>query len=160
MLILEFLKDILPVVGVLFATFIGGYISRKSQVDLFEKEWEKEKQAKIDKDVNEILKIYTEIIRLDGELALIEHHGNLREFNLNTYLEEMRPKLFNNYHLIHSDVASLIRSIDRKVEECDYYEEIDENNHEFLVDDYLKILTSIESHIEAHRKNKWGNINI
>lgn len=98
---------------------------------------------------------YNEILSINGQNRFILHiPRNKLEFEFELYNKEVRPVLYKNYHLFNSTIAANIRAIDRKVEECNYYEEWVEGAHELLCKLYQEIIDIIEKEIE-HIENKF-----
>jgi hypothetical protein len=150
--ILAFLNALLPVLSGIGGAFIGGYFTRKSQQDLLNKEIAREENKEKRKEARETLQLYNQILKIDGEEALVIHIGGpLDEFNIKIYQEKIRPIIYEKFHLIHKDVAAIIREIDHIIAKCNYMEEITDDDHILLSSYYSKLMIEIQSHIESYR---------
>lgn len=152
------MKDIIIIVisvlGTLSGAYLGGSYTRKSQLDLFKHQKEEEDRKINKKREEERMKVYIEVLKMNGQLYLIENAGgNHGTFNADHYEEYMRSTLYNNFHLLHQNVARTIGNIDACLSKCDFHEEITSEDHAFLCNLYSKLLKQIEAHIDEYRKN-------
>ncbi|MEK4201158.1 hypothetical protein [Cytobacillus sp. FSL K6-0265] len=151
--ILSILNIILPVVTGLGGAFIGGYFTRKGQMDLLDKEILREEMKEKRRDAIDRMRAYNHVMNIDGEKLLVEYIGGSQvEFDIKTYQNEIRPIIYENFHLINRDIAELILKIDNRYQECAFNEEISWEDHKLLADDYFKIIRLIKVHTEEYRK--------
>ncbi|MDO6657454.1 hypothetical protein [Anaerobacillus sp. 1_MG-2023] len=150
--LLKIITDTLPMIGALGGAFIGGFISKKSQHDLFKKELNKDRENERRKERRETLELYNEVLKIDGEQLLVTHlGGHYIEFDIDIYKDKVRPVLYLKYHLIDKDIATCIREIDHKIAECNFREEITNEEKDDLAHKYNKLIDSIHQHIEKYR---------
>lgn len=150
--ILAFLNALLPVLSGLGGAYIGGYFTRKSQHDLLTIEIAREESKEKRKEAIETLLIYNQIIKIDGEDLLVTFVGGSQvEFEINIYQDKIRPMIYEKFHLIHKDVADVIKQIDDTIQFCNFHEEITYEEHRGLADDYNKLIRIIQNHIENYR---------
>lgn len=147
--IFNFLTILITAVSGIGGAFIGAYFTRKSQLDLLIREENKEKRQ-VQK---EALEIYNRVLKVDGEsIVTIPVGGPIVEFDLKIYQDEIRPILFEKYHLIHDDVAKIVSEIDAIVQQCNFNEEITKEDHDDLCHKYYSLIDNIKKHIYDFRK--------
>lgn len=148
------LNIILPVITGLGGAFIGGYFTRKSQNDLLDKEIAREEIREKRNEVNKTMNVYNQIIKIDGEKLLVVHVGGPHvEFEIKLYQEFIRPLIYDNFHIIHKDVADLIKSLDDTIQFCSFNEELTWDDNKGLANEYYKLIKIIQKHIEDYRNN-------
>jgi len=152
--VLAFLKELIPVLSGLGGAFIGGYFTRKSQHDLLSKEIAREQNKEKRKEEIETLLVYNQIIKIDGEKLLVSHiGGSYNEFDINTYQDLIRPVIYEKFHLIHSDVAKVVKELDDAIQWGTYHEDASMEDHNGLCEDYFYLIKLIHNHIENYRND-------
>jgi len=153
--IINLIKDALPMLGALGGAFIGGYFTKKSQHDLFNKEIARDREIEIRKEERETLEIYNEVLKIDGENLLVTYiGGSFVEFDIHIYQTKIRPIIYLKFHLIHKDVADVIRALDYKIASCNFYEEINADEQSYLVKHYNELIDSMQRHVANYREMK------
>jgi hypothetical protein len=155
---LAILNVLLPVVSGLGGAYIGGYFTRKSQLELIAKEMSRDENKQKRSEKIETLIVYNNIMKIDGEEILITHvGGSFNEFDINSYQEKIRPIIYEKFHLIHSDVASYVKKIDDTIARCNYQQDATSHDHNILCDEYASLTYLIEKHIENYRNQNNTN---
>ncbi|MNO65009.1 hypothetical protein D3C76_557480 [compost metagenome] len=120
----------------------------KNEILKFEKQiqWEQEKLEMniIREERLNKLKIYNKVLKLDGEVTVLSSYPI--EFNIKSYEDNIRPILFEEYHIIDQDIKDITKKIDRIIKTCNMIEEIQGEHNEELVNNYVKLLNKIDNH--------------
>ncbi|WP_053215725.1 hypothetical protein [Niallia circulans] len=149
---IDILSIILPVISALGGAYLGGFFTRRVQNDSLRFTIEREEFKERKNEINETLLIYNKLLEIDGSHLMITHIGGSQiEFEINTYLEKIRPHIYEKFHLIHKDVAELIKEIDKAIQYCNFNEEITWAEHEGIAKNYYKLIEKVEQHIENYR---------
>lgn len=151
--VFEIFKIMVPILGTLGGTFLGVYFTRKTQLDLFTSETRIQKQKELSDRIEKTMKIYSEIVRADGEEVIVTRvGGHVTEFNFQIYVDKIRPIIFDGFIYIHSDVAKIVDGIDSRIAECNFNEEALTEDHLYLCSRYFELTSAIDSHLEDYRK--------
>lgn len=152
-ILLENFSAIIATSGTLIGAFLGYIFTRKTQNDSFDKQlaWEQEKRE-IDK-LEELTMIYNRILKVDGEKEVIDYNrGNKIELQTEIYIGEIRPILFEKFHLLHSDVASIVKEIDEVLVKWSVLEEEGyDGESEYIAGRYLDMINKINSYVDLLR---------
>jgi hypothetical protein len=152
------MKDILDFISKNLAVFtglIGLFLGSWTQRDLLKKQIIRDEKKEIRSDLKETLSIYNKVLKADGEHLIVVHVGGSQyDFELELYKNEIRPILYERYHLLHDNVAQAVASIDHGIQKCEHYEEIEREDHEFFNRAYHNMIRDIRKHIFEFRKNK------
>ncbi|GEM_PF-3470187 len=142
----EIFTGILPLLGV----FVGGIITYKTQTNTVEKQLEREIEKEKELKNIERLKVYSEILKLEGENLMIERIGGSQvEFNLGIYMEKIRPVLYSKFYLLDKNVAENVRKIDAVYLQLvfDDFEDDEGIHNESFIRLFNKIISDIQNHI-------------
>lgn len=154
------MKEFMP----LFASIVTGTITliavlltqrgnKKVQKDLLELQMKRDEMKERRNEIKETLEVYNKILKVDGENTLvIEEEGKIEEFDLNVYQNEVRPILFEKYHLLHDEVAKIVAYIDLDIKRCRLFGEVEESDHYGLCKDYNNLIRNIRKNIHDFRK--------
>lgn len=143
----------LPVIGTLGGAFIGSYYTSRSQHKLLKEQIKVERAKELENKEIETLKVYNEILKIDGQTLMVTRLGGpYNEFDVNDYQKEIRPVVYNSFHLLHHDVVNTIRNMDSQISEANYNEEITSLDSDWLATEYFRLIEQIERHIENYRK--------
>lgn len=154
--IIEIVRDIIPVLGALGGAYLGVYFTRKTQLDLFNREQMIE-QIKEKRDRTEkTMRVYSEIARSNGEEVIVSRvGGDITDFNFEIYINKIRPIIFDGFIYIHSDVAEIVDDIDSRLAECGFNEEALVDDHLYLCSKYFDLTALINSKLDAYRKQMY-----
>ncbi|MGH0685828.1 hypothetical protein [Bacillus mycoides] len=156
------MKEFMP----LFASIATGIVTltavwltqkgnKKVQKDLLELQIKREEMKEKRNDLKETLEIYNRILKVNGESTVIIDHGNggaLDEFDFNIYQKEVRPILYEKYHLLHDEVAMQVNGIDEIIRKCQFFEEVERIDHVQSCEKYSRIIRTIKQNIYNFRK--------
>lgn len=151
----ELLKMLIPAGAGIVGTVLGGFLTQRTQKSLLNKQLEREEFKEKTVEKKETLEIYNRILKIDGEHLLIVNVGkpNL-EFDLNVYKEKIRPVIYEKYHLLNKDIASIVAGMDEVIKMCNYYNEITDKDHDSLNRYYLDLIKKIKDQIVKFRNNE------
>ncbi|MED1299824.1 hypothetical protein P4U65_04545 [Bacillus pacificus] len=152
----EFIQAIGPgltVVSTLAAVWLTQKGNRKTQTNLLEQQIIRDEIKERRNEQKETLEVYNKILKVDGEnTVVIDEDGKLREFDFNIYQKEVRPILYEKYHLLHDEVAKIVACIDLDIKRCKLFGEIEESDHYGLCKDYDDLIKNIRKNIHDFRK--------
>ncbi|WAA10833.1 hypothetical protein [Fervidibacillus albus] len=152
-ILLELINAILPAISAIVGALIGGYFTRKAQHDLLDIEIAKEENKEKRRRETEVLTLYNKILKIDGEEMLVVHlAGPGNEFEIDIFVKKIRPLIYEKFHIVHKDIADLVRQIDEIIAACNYYEDFTLEDHQNLVRIYFKIISHVQRHIENYRE--------
>lgn len=116
-------------------------------------EWEQKKSE--DVKLEELTKIYNSILKVDGEKEVVDYNqGRKHELRVEIYMEEVRPLLFERFHLLHSDIAKLVKEIDEILLKWSVIEDEGyEGEIEYVSGLYLNIIDKINKYLDSLRMN-------
>ncbi|MFV5912483.1 hypothetical protein [Bacillus cereus] len=158
------MKELMP----LFASIVTGTITliavlltqkgnKKVQKDLLEIQMERDEMKERRKELIETLEVYNKILKVDGEnTVVIDEEGKLREFDFNIYQKEVRPILYERYHLLHDEVAMIVMLIDEDIKRCKLFGEIEDSDNYGLCKGYDDLIKNIRKNIHDFRKKGIG----
>ncbi|MFN6794183.1 hypothetical protein [Bacillus sp. TD11] len=156
----EFIPNIITGVCTLGGT-LGGVLltqkwSRQTQKDLLEQQMIRDESKEKRNELKETLEVYNRVLKVNGEyLFHINNGGPFLEFNADVYNKEIRPIIYEKYHLLDNDVALLVADIDDRIKKCVYYEEFTGEDNLYLNSEYDRLIKKIKGHIENfNRQNK------
>ncbi|MYL56346.1 hypothetical protein GLW20_02375 [Virgibacillus halodenitrificans] len=152
---LKILDSLIPVLAAIGGAFIGGHFTRKTQNDLVNLQRQLEERKEERQNIKDALSVYNNILKIDGEEMVISHIGGPEhEFEIECYQDKVRPIIYEKYHLIHADVAKLVRRMDDIIQKCNYYEEVSKEDNAFLMRNYNLMIKNIRQHIYDFRSDK------
>jgi hypothetical protein len=95
--------------------FIAGYFSRKSSIDAMDKEYQLSLEKRNETERRELLNLYVSIIKSDFERSPITLYPNgLLSLDQRFYDDEIRPKIYEKYYLIHENVIIHFNQIEKR----------------------------------------------
>ncbi|MGE8013238.1 hypothetical protein [Bacillus mycoides] len=154
------MKEFIPV----FASIFTGIITlmavlltqrgnKKVQKDLLELQIRRDEMKEKRNELKETLEIYNRILKVNGESnVIIDNGGAPEEFNFNVYQKEVRPILYEKYHLLHDEVAKIVTDMDSVIGYI-YFSGGDNRAERMnLSDKYNKLIENIEQKIRDFRK--------
>ncbi|AAP09543.1 hypothetical protein [Bacillus cereus] len=152
----EFIQAIGPVFTVL-STLAAVWLTQKgnrtTQKNLLEQQIIRDEIKEKRNELKETLEVYNKILKVDGEsTVVIDEDGKLREFDFNIYQEEVRPILYEKYHLLHDEVAKIVACIDLDIKRCKLFGEAEDSDHYGLCKDYDNLIRNIRKNIYDFRK--------
>ncbi|MCU5028572.1 hypothetical protein BK720_20020 [Bacillus thuringiensis serovar brasilensis] len=156
------MKEFMP----LFASIVTGTITliavlltqrgnKKVQKDLLELQIKREEMKEKRNDLKETLEIYNRILKINGESTVIIERGSggaPDEFDFKVYQNEVRPILYEKYHLLHDEVAMQVNGIDGIIRKCQFFEEVERIDHVECCEKYSRIIRTIKQNIYNFRK--------
>lgn len=146
----QFLTGTLPpLLGVIVGGLATYFTQTKTLNKQFKREIEREKQ---ERDI-ERLKVYSEILKLDGENLMLEYvGGGSADFNLKAFIAELRPIFYSKFYLLDQVVADKVRNMDSIIAAANFYEELDIEQNDRLIIIYNEIISDIEVNLISYRK--------
>ncbi|WP_186578038.1 hypothetical protein [Aquibacillus kalidii] len=143
---------LIPVLGVLGGAYIGGYLSNKSQQESIKQNAEIENLRQRKHEIIQTLEVYNSVLKIDGESLLVTPAGGtFVDFETELYQEGIRPLLYEKFHLIHSDVADIVRKMDQRIADCMFNEETEDTDHDYLIKQYVDLIHRIQNHLKDYR---------
>ncbi|TDT83149.1 hypothetical protein DEU41_0590 [Bacillus sp. AG1163] len=154
------MKEFMPVfasiatgMATLTAVWLTQRGNKKIQKDLLEQQLIRDEIKEKRNELKETLEIYNQVLKLNGEFTMvIQVGGPVIEFNLDTYQKEIRPIIYEKYHLLHDDVAKIVSQIDDLIKMCEFYEEVTRDDHRDFCEKYSKLISNIMKNIYDFRK--------
>lgn len=150
----ELVKVLPSVLGVM----VGGLITFSIQFYMSnrQRKWDEEKMKRDNHNKMEAQKFaaFSKILHLDAKYNILDwdiHHGF--QFQTRKYLEQIRPLLYEIYHLLDESIISEIESIEGIHGRQRAYEEAEEGDNELLVKYYQEILKIIKKQCEDWRES-------
>ncbi|SMB95298.1 hypothetical protein SAMN00017405_0371 [Desulfonispora thiosulfatigenes DSM 11270] len=140
----------LPLLGVA----IGGIATYMTQNNVLKKQLNRDIEREKSAENIERLKIYSEILRLEGEHIMCEYTGPHVEFNLKSYTREFRSIFFLKFYLLHQDLADTVREMDNIIAEANFNEELEPRQNDMLLNNFNKIINIIEKYLKEYREIK------
>ncbi len=109
--------------------FITGYFSRKTSTDAIDREHNLAIKKRKESERRELLQLYVSIIKLDYEKNPIEYSPNgTRHLDYSFFNDEIRPRIYDKYYLIHENVIVHFNQIENRNAEINAvggYDDID-----------------------------------
>lgn len=135
------------------AVYLTQIWNRKTQKDLLKQQIIRDEIKEKRNELKETLEVYDKVLRVDGEnTVVIDIDGRLEEFDFNVYQKEVRPILYEKYHLLHDEVAKLVTYIDHDIKRCKFFGEFEDSDHYGLSQDYNNLIKNIRKNIHDFRK--------
>lgn len=151
--LIQALSPILTVVSTLTAVWLTQKWNRQTQNDLLEQQLMRDEIKEKRNEIKETLEVYNQVLKLDGEFTMITYIGGpIVEFDLDKYQKEIRPIIYEKYHLLHDNVAEIVTRIDDHIKRCSYYEDTTRDDHTEFCDEYTMLISNIMVHIHEFRK--------
>ncbi|MCC2381167.1 hypothetical protein LKM00_27630 [Bacillus wiedmannii] len=148
----EFMQAIGPlltVVSTLTAVWLTQRGNRKTLKQQIIRDEKKEKRD----ELRETLGVYDKILKIHGENAVVIDVANkLEEFDYKVYQKEVRPILYEKYHLLHDEVAMIVNLIDEDIKRCTFFGEFEDRDHVGLCNYYNDLIRKIRWNIHIFRK--------
>jgi hypothetical protein len=80
----------------------------------------RDKEKDFQAQQNTRLKTYNKVLEMEGKTSLVSClAGSYVEFDINAYKEKIRPILYQDFHVLHQDVAEIVGSIDRDIQQME-----------------------------------------
>lgn len=137
----------------LAGVLLGSIFTWRTQKNYFDKqiEWD-QKKREIDK-LEELTMVYNRLLKVDGEKEVIDYNqGRELEFKTVIYVKEIRPILFEKFHLLHSEIADIAKEIDDVLVKWTVIEEEGyEGESEDIARLYLEMIDKINTCIDMQR---------
>ena len=67
--------------------------------------------------------------------------------------EKIRPILYQDFHVLHQDVAEIVGSIDRDIQQMELAEEFNWHYVQGTADDYYGLIELLHWHLKNNREN-------
>lgn len=139
----------LPLLGVI----VGGIVTYKTQTTMLKKQFESELEKEREKNNVERLKVYSEVLKLEGANIMYEYAGQGADFNLKVFNKEFRPVLFTKFYLLHQEIAEIVRKMDMIVAEANFEEQLTRRHNDLLLNNFNKLISIIERQMKDYREN-------
>ncbi|MEK4889723.1 hypothetical protein MHH74_06085 [Bacillus sp. FSL M7-0996] len=149
----EFIPNIITGVCTLMGALGGVYWTQKGNKNMLEQQIIRDEIKEKRNELKDTLEVYNKILKIDGEnTVVIESDDKIEEFDLNVYQNEVRPILFEKYHLLHDEVAQIVAYMDVSIKTCKFFGEIGDIHHIGLCKDYNDLIRNIRKNIHEFRK--------
>lgn len=140
-------------IATLTAVWLTQKGNRKVQKDLLELQIKRDEMKEKRNDLKETLEIYNRILKIDGEsIVIIDNGGAPEEFDFNVYQKEVRPILYEKYHLLHEEVAERVALMDQVIKNCNFFQEVEREDHMELCGNYNRLIRIMRRSIYSFRK--------
>ncbi|MGD6835484.1 hypothetical protein ACQCVL_02670 [Bacillus thuringiensis] len=150
---IQAIGPVLTVISTLAAVWLTQRGNRKTQKNLLEQQIIRDEIKERRNELKETLEVYNKILKVDGENAVvIDEDGKLKEFDFNIYQKEVRPILYEKYHLLHDEVAKIVTCIDHDIKRCQFFGEVEDRDHYGFCKDYDDLIKNIRKNIYDFRK--------
>lgn len=154
------MKDFIPLfssittaVATLGAVYLTQLWSRKTQKDLFEQQVIRDETKEKRNELKETLEVYNKILKIHGENSVvIDVADKLEEFDFNVYQKEVRPILYEKYHLLQEEVAERVALMDQVIKNCNFFQEVEREDHIELCGNYNRLIRIMRQNIYNFRK--------
>ncbi|MER2010017.1 MAG: hypothetical protein ABS939_21490 [Psychrobacillus sp.] len=152
-IILENFSAVLATLSSLIGVFLGSYFTGKTQKNSFKNQLELERNKREINKLGELTMLYNKLLMLDGEKEVIDYNqGRNLNFMTPVYQKEIRPILYEKFHLLHSDVAEIVKEIDEVIVKWSVIEEESyDGESEYIAALYLKMITKVNSYVDLLR---------
>lgn len=142
--IISTLIVIMTALGTVFGMFFVQNRKINNEIKFEQKrtQWSERKEKE-----QQEFKIYNKFLENNSVSGVIKYVGPSREhykFDVRKYREQMRPILFEEFHVIDKEIVGIVMKIEDCLAECGWYEEIDEHNSECLVNWYSDVIKLIK----------------
>lgn len=138
----------------LLGVIVGGMATYFTQTKTLKKQFKREVEREKQERNIERLKVYGEILKLEGENLMLQYMGGGRiEFNLKAFFTDRRPVFYSKFYLIDQVVADKIRNMDNIIGTANFYEELEQEQHDRLIIIYNEIIYNIEAHLISYKKS-------
>lgn len=141
--------------SVLGGAFITGYFSRKASIDAIDREHKLSLEKRKESERLELLNLYVSIIKLDYEKNPVEHGFNGEaNFDYNFFDDEMRPKIYDKYYLIHENVIIHFNQIENKnaaIANSDAFGGFDESDITDIAYSYENMIEEVKLIVDKQR---------
>lgn len=145
--------SITTAVATLGAVYLTQLWSRKTQKDLLEQQVIRDEKKEKRDELKETLEVYNKILKIHGENSVvIDVADRLAEFDFNVYQKEIRPILYEKYHLLHEEVAERVALMDQVIKNCNFFKEVEREDHIELCGNYNRLIRIMRQHIYNFRK--------
>lgn len=154
------MKDFIPLfssittaVATLGAVYLTQLWSRKTQKDLSEQQVIRDEKKEKRNELKETLEIYNKILKIHGENSVvIDVADKPEEFDFNVYQKEVRPILYEKYHLLHEEIAERVALMDQVIKSCNFFREVEREDHTELCINYNRLIRIMRKNIYDFRK--------
>ncbi|MFB9274899.1 hypothetical protein [Cohnella cellulosilytica] len=149
---LQWIGNLITAIATVAASAIGFYAAIRINKNSLSNErdklndqllWEKQKieSELIREQINKKYEIYNQILKVSGEVYVLIHDPT--DFHYKNYFDNIRPLLYQNYHLIDDDIRKLVRDIDSNYSMEEFAGEMERQYAEKSYVSYNKMLEFI-----------------
>lgn len=132
--------------------FIAGYFSRRANIEVMEKEHQISLEKMKETERINLLQLYVSIIKLDFEKNPITYYPNgAMSLDDNFFKDEIRPLVYDKYHLIHEKVIVYFNNIEKCNAEINNTGNYDEMDMVDIANTYLNMVTEIKEIVDTQR---------
>lgn len=150
---IEIIKTIVPVLGTLFGTLSGVWLTQKYQNRAFDRQINVENNRKKEMRLEKQMKLYGEILYLDGQSLMIYEENRVFHLNIDDYKDKFRPVIYSGVYYFEEYPLKIIRSIDHRIADCDFREEVNDEDHSFFAYQYNELINYVGSEISKYQNN-------
>lgn len=146
-------SEIYPGIFTLLGVFVGGVTTFLTQKITLDKQLKSEKEKEKEERNIERLKVYSEILKLDGEneMQAYEQRFGGTALNIKTYQEKFRPVFFSKFYLIDIEVAESVREMDNVIGIANFFANLESSQNDELIRLYNQIIFDIEKHLKSYK---------
>lgn len=151
---IQAIGPVLTVISTLAAVWLTQKGNRTTQKNLLEQQIIRDEIKEKRNELKETLEVYNKILKVDGEnTVVINEDGKLEEFDFDIYQKEVRPILYEKYHLLHDEVAERVALMDQVIKSCNFFQEVESEDHMELCGNYNKLIRIMRLNIYNFRKD-------
>ncbi|KAB2396053.1 hypothetical protein [Bacillus cereus] len=151
---IQAIGPVLTVISTLAAVWLTQKGNRTTQKNLLEQQIIRDEIKEKRNELKETLEVYNKILKVDGEnTVVINEDGKLEEFDFDIYQKEVRPILYEKYHLLHDEVAERVALMDQVIKSCNFFQEVEREDHMELCGNYNKLIRIMRLNIYNFRKD-------
>lgn len=152
--LLEMFAILSPVLGTLGGTFLGAWLTKKTQLELFSRQDKIEKSKEKRNRIEKTMKVYSEIVKANREVRVLTRVEGPFTFDREAYSEKIRPVIYDGFMHISYEIAEVVRDIDYTLSQYDFYnEELSSDGMASLFMKYEKLIGSIELEIMKYQQH-------
>lgn len=151
---IQAIGPVLTVISTLAAVWLTQKGNRTTQKNLLEQQIIRDEIKEKRNELKETLEVYNKILKVDGEnTVIINEDGKLEEFDFDIYQKEVRPILYEKYHLLHDEVAERVALMDQVIKSCNFFQEVEREDHMELCVNYNRLIRIMRLNIYNFRKD-------
>ena len=139
---------LMPLLGVV----VGGLITFTTQSIMTMKQIKRDKEREDNVNNLQRLKVYSDILKIDGEFTVCNLTEKGVEFETTVYYQELRGSLYSHFYLLHPTISHCVREIDKVLSQISLEMYMGDKENDSLVSEYQKLIGFVEDYLDKARK--------